>query len=125
MIDSYRIDDNISESNAGADDENEKGNEMNETINNKAELVKKADELAAMWVAVETNDGTFSNHEALAASGNGEKKSATYTIYERVGDGRRRHEGIEIEKAPGFARTFRQELTAKQAELANLRKQIG
>lgn len=74
--------------------------------------------------AVETNEGTYGSGEAMRKIGCGDPQFANYTIYERVGSGARRVQGCTPEKAPGYGREMRQEITEKRNELAELKKQL-
>lgn len=88
------------------------------------DIRKQAEELVASWVLVETNEGTYGATECRRAVGCGDPQFGNYHIYARVGDGRRRHEGCDKASAPGYARHFSREFSARQAELVALRKKL-
>lgn len=90
-----------------------------------ADLKKQADELSAMQILVETNEGTYGAEEARRKCGSGDPQFADYRIYECVGTGERRREGCDSERAPGNARFLnRQQLADAQSRLAKLRDEI-
>lgn len=90
----------------------------------KVELERQAKELAATWVLVGTNQGTYGAADACRAIGTGDPRHADCNIYEQVGTGERRVDGPDIDAAPGRIRRFNSELATKQAALAELRRQI-
>lgn len=92
---------------------------MNTTISN---IQTQIEELANREILVETNDGTYGAQEACRCVGTGDPAFATYRVYQRVGGGKPRIVGCDRERAPGYARHFRDELVAAQRELAKLRK---
>jgi hypothetical protein len=90
-----------------------------------SQLETEAAELAATEILVETNEGTFGESESLAACGTGDKSRATYRIFERVGDGRRRASGFDASRAPGYTRYLNgKEVTAARQKLRAIREQI-
>lgn len=90
-----------------------------------AELESEISRLEAAEVAVEHNEGTYSALEAARKIGTGDPAFANYTIYVRVGDGRRRVVGCDPEKAPGYARRAGYETLAEERRrLAELRRQL-
>lgn len=84
-------------------------------------------EAAALWgeeVPVAHNEGTFSAEECQRKTGSGRPEAGNYTIYERVGDGRKRVVGCDPAKAPGYTRGSRDTLSAKKARLSELNAEI-
>lgn len=82
-------------------------------------------ELEAVEVLVATNEGTYGAGEACRATGTGDPAFANFSVYERVGGGRR-VQGCDPARAPGYVRNMGQEaLRTKRAELDRLRKTLG
>ncbi len=90
----------------------------------KQEIKSLIETLSGIEVVVEHNDGTFGATECQRAVGTGDPKYGLYTIYERVGDGKRRVEGCDPAKAPGYSRGTRADLNAKRAELKRLKSML-
>lgn len=75
-------------------------------------------------IAVETNSGTYGPREAHRLIGTGDPAFADYTVYERVGGGRR-VVGCDPERAPGRARRINAvALAAARQELATLHRRL-
>lgn len=91
-------------------------------MNRIEDLETQIKELAAREILTETNSGTYGNDEAVRTCGNADPMFAEYRIYTRVGDGRKRHEGCAVEKAPGRARYFSKELAEAQTKLREIRQ---
>ena len=90
------------------------------------DIRREIDDLAAREIAIETNAGTYGDVEAFRAIGVGDPQFADYTIYERVGDGRRRVKGCDPADAPGWRRRInRGELQAARRRLQELREMLG
>lgn len=71
-----------------------------------------------------TNEGTYSASDACRATGSGDPKNNDWRRYERVGDGRIRHVGCGLDRAPGYPRWVGTEVLArKRRELRALRDQ--
>lgn len=87
-------------------------------------LKNEARELAAQLVLIATNDGTFGAAESLKAVGNGDTRSATRKVFERVGDGKIETSGPSHDDAPGTMRQFHGEIKEKREQLAKLRAEI-
>ena len=88
-------------------------------------LETEARELAATLVLVATNDGTFGAAESLRCTGNGDTKSATRNVYERIGDGVISSNGPSHDDAPGRMRQINSEAVNQlRAKLRSLREQI-
>lgn len=90
----------------------------------KSDLTRKANELAASWVLVGTNQGTYGPGEARDKVGSGDPAFANCNIYEQVGSGHRRVDGPNPDDAPGRIREFCTELADRQEQLKDLRAQI-
>lgn len=92
----------------------------------KNDLQKEIAALAATEIAVETNEGTYGAAEACRAIGTGDPRHANYTIWERVGDGKRRVQGCDPQRAPGRARRIGfTDLAESRKRLAALRRQAN
>ncbi len=87
-------------------------------------MERRANELAAMELLVEHNEGTFGSAECCRKTGSGDPAFGHYHIYVRVGDGRERRTGCDPQDAPGYARGSRDTLAARQKELRELRDLI-
>lgn len=95
------------------------------TTETKTDLQKEIAALAAREIAVETNEGTYGASEACRAIGTGDPKFADYTIWERVGDGKRRVQGCDPQRAPGRARKLGlDDMAESRRRLADLRSQL-
>ena len=90
----------------------------------KTNLEQRARELSTTWVLVATNQGTYGAAEACRKVGTGDPRHADCNIYEQVGTGKRRVEGCDFDRAPGYMRRFNSELADRQRELKELRTQI-
>ena len=92
------------------------------TTTDRKALLAEMTTLMATEIMVETNEGTYGPQEARMATGSGEPKHNDYRVYERVGGGRRT-EGCDPNIAPGRGRSInRDDLAAKRARLAELRR---
>jgi len=88
-------------------------------------LETEARELAATLVLVATNDGTFGAAESLRCTGNGDTKSATRNVYERIGDGAISSNGPSHDDAPGVMRHINAEqVRTLRVKLNELRQKI-
>lgn len=74
------------------------------------DLDREIEALQKREILVATNEGTYSG---------GDPAYKTYRIYEEVGGGER-HEGCDIDRAPGNIRRFRSELHAARTKLYEL-----
>ena len=92
------------------------------------EIQAEIDTIVKIEVHVATNQGTYSNHDAVRAVGVGDPALANREVYETVG-GARRATGPSEEMAPGRMRRintatlagYRQTLAALRAELRTAR----
>jgi len=90
-----------------------------------ATLKEQIETLERTWVLVGTNEGTYGPAAAQKATGSGDPTANNWRIYESVGTGHRRLEGIAMGDAPGYARWFGSaELSAKRTELERMRAEF-
>jgi len=86
------------------------------------------DEIAsieATEVLVASNAGTYSALEAHRAVGTGDPTFASRRVYERVGDGRVRVLGPDLDEAPGRVRHMRAAIATARARLNALRAELA
>lgn len=90
----------------------------------KETIQKEINELLAVEVCVETNDGTYGAAEACRCVGTGDPAFATRNVYETVG-GKTRYTGPREDRAPGRMRAGgRAVLADYRRQLADLRAEL-